>query len=53
VIAKAAKPLVRVVPINAVPAVRALGFLAGQGVIEADLKADFAGDVEAMFGGAG
>jgi len=31
VIAKAGKPMVRVVPINAVPAVRAMGFLAGRG----------------------
>lgn len=52
VIAKAGKPMVRVVPINAVPAVRALGFLAGRGVIEADLKATFAVDVEQMFDGA-
>lgn len=52
VIAKAGKPMVRVVPINAVPAVRTLGFLAGRGVIEADLKAAFAVDVEQMFDGA-
>jgi prevent-host-death family protein len=52
VIAKAGKPMVRVVPIEAVPAVRTLGFLAGQGVIKADVKGSFAGDIEAMFGGA-
>lgn len=51
VIAKAGKPLVRVVPIESVPTVRTLGFLAGQGVITADVKAAFAGDIEAMFGG--
>ena len=51
VIAKAGKPLVRVVPIESVPTVRMLGFLAGQGVITADVKAAFAGDIEAMFGG--
>lgn len=51
VIAKAGKPMVRVVPIEPVPAVRTLGFLAGQGVITADVKAAFAGDIEAMFGG--
>jgi len=51
VIAKAGKPMVRVVPIAAVPAVRTLGFLAGQGVIKADVKASFAPDIEAMFGG--
>lgn len=52
VIAKAGKPMVRVVPIESVPAVRKLGFLAGQGVITADVKASFASDIEAMFGGA-
>jgi len=51
VIAKAGKPMVRVVPIEPVPAVRRLGFLAGQGVITADVKASFAGDTEEMFGG--
>jgi prevent-host-death family protein len=51
VIAKAGKPMVRVVPIEPLPAVRTLGFLAGQGVITADVKASFAGDIEAMFGG--
>ena len=51
VIAKAGKLLVRVVPIAAVPALRTLGFLAGQGVIKADVKASFARDIEAMFGG--
>jgi prevent-host-death family protein len=52
VIAKAGKPMVRVVPIEAVPRMRTLGFLAGQGVIEADLKSSFAGEIEAMFPGA-
>ena len=51
VIAKAGKPMVRVVPIEPLPAVRRLGFLAGQGVITADVKSSFAGDIEAMFGG--
>jgi len=50
VIAKAGKPMVRVVPLEAVPAVRTLGFLAGQGVVQADVKAAFAADIEAMFG---
>ncbi len=53
VIAKAGKPMVRVVPIEAISAVRTLGFLAGQGVIQADLKAAFAGDINTMFGNAG
>ena len=50
VIAKAGKPMVRVVPIEALPANRTLGFLAGQGIISADLKATFTDDIEAMFG---
>lgn len=50
VIAKAGRPMVRVVPIDAVPAVRALGFLAGKGVITADVKSAFQGDIDAMFG---
>ena len=49
VIAKAGKPMVRVVPIEAPPTVRALGFLAGQGNIEADVKAAFVDDIDAMF----
>jgi prevent-host-death family protein len=50
VIAKAGKPMVRVVPIEAPPATRTLGFLAGQGSIAADLKAAFADDIATMFG---
>jgi prevent-host-death family protein len=50
VIAKAGKPMVRVVPLEAVPAVRTLGFLAGKGRIDADVKTEFAADVEEMFG---
>lgn len=49
VIAKAGKPMVRVVPIDAPPVERALGFLAGQGVIQADVKQAFTGDIDAMF----
>ena len=49
VIAKAGKPLVRVVPIHALPPTRTLGFLAGRGIIEIDLKAAFAQDIDAMF----
>jgi prevent-host-death family protein len=43
IIAKAGKPMVRVVPIQAVPAVRTLGFLAGQGVIEIEDLTPFLG----------
>jgi prevent-host-death family protein len=50
VIAKAGKPMVRVVPINAVSAQRTLGFLAGKGVVSTDLKQGFESDIEAMFG---
>lgn len=50
VIAKAGKPMVRVIPIAARPKTRTLGFLAGQGVIDADIKETFAADIEAMFG---
>ncbi len=49
IIAKAGKPMVRVVPIDAPSAVRALGFLAGKGVIQADVKTAFADDIAAMF----
>jgi prevent-host-death family protein len=50
IIAKAGKPMVRVVPIDSPPAVRTLGFLAGKGVVTADLKAAFKGDIETLFG---
>ena len=49
VIAKAGKPMVRVVPINPVSPLRTLGFLAGQGVVAADVKQAFASEIEAMF----
>ena len=49
VIAKAGKPMVRVVPINAPAAERSLGFLVGRGTVQADLKAAFADDINAMF----
>jgi prevent-host-death family protein len=52
VIAKAGKPMVRVVPLRAPPALRVLGFVAGRGTIDADVKADFAAEIESMFGGA-
>ena len=49
VIAKAGKPMVRVVPLQTPPTTRTLGFLAGQGVITAPLKTAFAADIDAMF----
>lgn len=51
IIAKAGKPMVRVVPIEAPPAKRRLGFLAGKAVVTADLKKDFVEDIDAMFHG--
>lgn len=50
IIAKAGRPLVRVIPLAPAPAKRALGFLAGQGVLGADVKTAFAKEVDAMFG---
>jgi prevent-host-death family protein len=49
VIAKAGKPMVRLVPIEPQPASRRLGFMAGEGRIELDVKAGFSADVEEMF----
>lgn len=51
VIAKAGKPMVRVVPLEAPSKVRTLGFLAGQGSIDVDVKEAFVDDIEAMFHG--
>ena len=39
----------RVVPIEPVSTVRALGFLAGKGVITADVKTAFQVDIDAKF----
>ncbi len=50
IIAKAGKPMVRVVPIDAPPALRTLGFLAGKGTVALDVKQAFRSDIEAMFG---
>ena len=49
VIAKAGKPMVRLVPIQPPGALRALGFMAGQGVVPLDVKAAFAEDIGQMF----
>jgi prevent-host-death family protein len=51
VIARAGRPLVRLVPLEARTAIRRGGFLRGQAVITADLKADFAAEIEEMFHG--
>jgi prevent-host-death family protein len=49
VIARAGHPLVKLVPLEPRRPQRQLGFLRGQAVIQADLKADFAADIAAMF----
>lgn len=51
VIARAGKPLVRLVPLAAEPGPRRGGFLRGQATISADLKADFKAEIEEMFYG--
>jgi prevent-host-death family protein len=49
VIARAGKPLVRLMPVGSDPPSRRLGFLAGTARVEADLKRDFAAEINAMF----
>ena len=49
VIARAGHPLVKLVPLEPRRSQRQLGFLRGQALIQADLKADFAPDIETMF----
>ena len=52
VIARAGKPLVRLVPVaQELPPRRLGGFLRGKAVVTADLKADFKDDIDAMFHG--
>jgi prevent-host-death family protein len=48
-IARAGQPVVKLVPIRKPPARRKLGFLVGRGVATADIKRDFAADIEAIF----
>lgn len=52
VIARAGRPLVRLVPVEQELQPRRLGFLTGSARVEADLKAAFAADIAAMFEGA-
>jgi len=49
VIARAGKPLVRLMPVAADPPPRRLGFLAGTARVEADLKRDFASEINSLF----
>lgn len=50
IIAKAGKPMVRVVPIEPLGATRTLGFMVGRGVVKADVKRAFEAEIESMFG---
>jgi prevent-host-death family protein len=50
VIAKAGKPLVKVVPIDAPPAKRRVGFLAGRFTVPDDFDTMFQDEIEKMFG---
>jgi prevent-host-death family protein len=49
IIAKAGKPLVRLVPVHPVGSERELGFLADRSVMRLDVKQGFADDIESMF----
>ena len=49
VIARAGRPLVKLVPLEPPHVPQKLGFLRGQAVIEANLKTDFAAEIAAMF----
>ena len=49
VIARAGKPLVKLVPVDSTPRKRQLGFMRSQGIASADLKGDFVNDINAMF----
>lgn len=51
VIARAGKPLVRLVPLDTKPTARLGGFLRGQAILTADLKADFKAEIDEMFYG--
>ncbi len=51
IIAKAGKPLVRVVALQPADGRRMLGGLAGQFTAPADIKAPFAAEIDAMFHG--
>lgn len=50
VIAKAGKPMVRLVPLHPPGQDRTLGFMTGRAVMQADVKRDFEGEIAAMFG---
>lgn len=49
VIARAGKPLVKLVPVDTSPRRRTLGVMRSQGIATADVKGDFVDDINAMF----
>ena len=49
VIARAGKPLVKLVPVDTTPRKRQLGFMRSQGIATADVKGDFVDDINDMF----
>lgn len=49
IIAKAGKPVVRVVPVEPPSARRSLGFMVGQGQFDLDVKDAFGAEIEQMF----
>lgn len=49
IIAKAGRPVVKVVPLASPSTKRELGFLSGTAVIAADVKTAFTEEIEAMF----
>ena len=49
VIARAGKPLVKLVPVDTTPRRRQLGFMRSQGIATADVKGDFVDDINVMF----
>ena len=49
VIARAGKPLVKLVPVDTTPRKRQLGFMRSQGIATADVKGDFVDDINTMF----
>ena len=50
IIAKAGKPLVKVVPVDAPPVKKRLGFLEGQFTVPDDFDTMFQDEIEEMFG---
>ena len=50
VIARAGQPLAKLVPVSTTPRRRQLGLMRTKGIATADLKGNFADDIDAMFG---